>query len=119
MTQGDSYANLAGAAPLLKTGSGIVYLYGNSTYLGHTTINGTSWSGLFNNAPTSGDSRLQFQTPGSLYTDNTSKWNGGNITVNSRGIFSVRADETGVSGFTENRIDLADLETEWLRSLQG
>jgi autotransporter-associated beta strand protein/T5SS/PEP-CTERM-associated repeat protein len=104
MVSGDSYANLGGVAPLLKTGNGIVYLYGNSTYTGHTTINGTTWSGQFVSAPTSSSERLQFQNPGSLYTDNASRWNGGNITVNQYGIFSVRADASGVSGFTENRI---------------
>ena len=99
MVSGDSRANLAGVAPLLKTGSGSAYLYGNSTYLGHTTINGTNWS-----RPSASDAKLQFQNPVALYTDDASKWNGGNITVNQYGIFSVRADDTGVQGFTENRI---------------
>jgi autotransporter-associated beta strand protein len=113
MVSGTATANLAGAAPLVKTefnGSSntIVLLSGNNSYTGNTTINGSSWSSVPNfsgqwNAPSSSTSKLQFQTPGSLYTGNNATWNSGNITVNQYGIFSVLAGN-GTAGFTESQI---------------
>jgi fibronectin-binding autotransporter adhesin len=111
MKSGNATANLSGAAPLLKTGDGIVYLSGNNSYIGTTTVNGSS-STL--GTPVTASAKLQFQNSASLYTGNNATWNTGNITVNSGGIFSVRADESGAQGFTSEEIGtlISNLVTE-------
>ncbi|MEN9468859.1 MAG: hypothetical protein RL630_592, partial [Verrucomicrobiota bacterium] len=108
---GNATANLSGSASLTKTGTldnEIVYLSGNNSYTGTTTINGF-WS----TKPLIASQRLQFQTAEALYSANQTAWTGDNITVNSRGILSVRADNTGAAGFTDSQIStlIANLAT--------
>jgi autotransporter-associated beta strand protein len=115
MVKGNATANLSGNASLIKTNTSgssyyvsepeIVFLSGNNSYTGRTTVDGLAWSGTQSpspssnsGAPTKDNAKLQFQTVGSLYGGNATLWTPENISVDSYGIFSLRTGSAGFDG---------------------